>query len=236
MDSQDSPQPGLGGSHHLPPYSIFCAWSCNQHPNVILSQDSQVGILKFPKLGLPQLWGPITLCADLRLRWGLKQSYSPCWELFNSMLHVTYTQGNWVDPQFLVVGSQTANLTFSPFFGHNLCFKYSNGSCEPILDIYVPRDFWWHKKLFDPMNFNPCKCFLKIRKSIWTPTPKVGAHLKVWEFIPSHSPTLLGTWNVISKLHTWPAPSQALALVTSPRLGLRHLLLENGRYVTKTIK
>jgi len=26
MNSQDSPQPGLGGSHHLPPYSIFCAW------------------------------------------------------------------------------------------------------------------------------------------------------------------------------------------------------------------
>jgi len=25
-DSQDSPQPKLGGSHHLPPYSIFCAW------------------------------------------------------------------------------------------------------------------------------------------------------------------------------------------------------------------
>jgi len=24
-DSQDSPRPGLGGSHHLPPYIIFCA-------------------------------------------------------------------------------------------------------------------------------------------------------------------------------------------------------------------
>jgi hypothetical protein len=26
MDSQDSPQPGLEGSHHLPPNSILCAW------------------------------------------------------------------------------------------------------------------------------------------------------------------------------------------------------------------
>jgi hypothetical protein len=25
-NSQDSTQPGLGGSHHLPPYSILCAW------------------------------------------------------------------------------------------------------------------------------------------------------------------------------------------------------------------
>jgi len=25
MDSQDSPWPGLGGSHHLPPYSILYA-------------------------------------------------------------------------------------------------------------------------------------------------------------------------------------------------------------------
>jgi hypothetical protein len=25
-DLQDSPWPGLGGSHHLPPYSILCAF------------------------------------------------------------------------------------------------------------------------------------------------------------------------------------------------------------------
>jgi hypothetical protein len=65
MHAQDSPQPGLRGSHHLPPYNIFCAWPWGQHPNVILSLDSQVGVLKFLKLGLLQLWGPITLCEDL---------------------------------------------------------------------------------------------------------------------------------------------------------------------------
>jgi hypothetical protein len=37
MDSQNSPQPGLGGSHHLPPYSILYAWPRGQHPNVIFS-------------------------------------------------------------------------------------------------------------------------------------------------------------------------------------------------------
>jgi hypothetical protein len=42
MDSQDSPQPTFGGSHHLPPYIILCAWPLDQHPNVILSWESQV--------------------------------------------------------------------------------------------------------------------------------------------------------------------------------------------------
>ncbi len=41
-NSQDSPWPRLEGSHHLVPYSIFCAWlwACTQ--NVILFRDSQI--------------------------------------------------------------------------------------------------------------------------------------------------------------------------------------------------
>jgi hypothetical protein len=75
-DSQNSPQLGLGGSHHLPLYSIVSAWPQDQHPNVILSRDSLMWISKFPKLGLLKIRSPITLCADLRLRWGLKKSCS----------------------------------------------------------------------------------------------------------------------------------------------------------------
>jgi len=48
------------------------------------------------------------------------QSYSPCRDLSNGMSQTTYTQGNQVDSQLLVVESQTANLTPSFFFGHNL--------------------------------------------------------------------------------------------------------------------
>jgi hypothetical protein len=40
-NSQDSPWFGLRGNHHLPPYSILCAWPWGQHPNVILFWDSQ---------------------------------------------------------------------------------------------------------------------------------------------------------------------------------------------------
>jgi hypothetical protein len=38
--------------------------------------------LGIPKWGLSRFWRPITFCANLKLRWGLKQSCSPCQELF----------------------------------------------------------------------------------------------------------------------------------------------------------
>ncbi len=66
---------------------------------------------KLPKLGLPRLWGPITSCENLVLRWGLKQSCSLCRDLSNGMLHATYTQVNQVDSWLLMVKSQTTNLT-----------------------------------------------------------------------------------------------------------------------------
>jgi hypothetical protein len=99
-------------------------------------------------------------------------------------------QGNWVDYRVLVVGSQIANLTFDLSFGHNLCFKYQNELCEPILDIFISINFQWYKKIFNLICFDPCNCSLQIWKSIGTPIPKVGAHLGVWRFILSLSYTL----------------------------------------------
>jgi hypothetical protein len=46
------------------------------------------------------------------------------------------------------------------------------------------------------MSFDSCNFPLKIRESIGTLIPKMGAHLGVWGFIPSHFLALLGTWNV----------------------------------------
>jgi len=95
---------------------------CPRTPNL--------GISNFPKLGLWALWKAITSYADLWLRQGLKQSCSPRWDLFNDMWHVF--KG---DSRFLVVENQNGILTLKPYFGHNLCFKYSNGSCKPISNI-----------------------------------------------------------------------------------------------------
>ncbi len=66
LDSFDSPRPGLGGSHHLPLYSIFCVRPRRLHPNGIFSRDSQSGIPKLSRFGLPGLWVNITSCLDLR--------------------------------------------------------------------------------------------------------------------------------------------------------------------------
>jgi hypothetical protein len=110
------------------------------------------------------------------------------------MVHLT--QGNRDDSRLLVVKSQIVNLTFGPSFGHNLCFECPNGSCEPTLNIYIPKAFQYYMESLNPVGFDPCNCSLKIRESIKTPTPKVGVHFGMWRFIPSHSLALLGAWNV----------------------------------------
>ncbi len=181
-----------------------------------------MGIPKLPKLGLLQLWGPITSRADLQLRWGIKQSFSPCWELFSGMSHVTCTQVNWVDSWLLVVGSQIGNLTLGLSFGHNLCFRCPNGWCKLILDIYVSIVFQWYKELFNPLGFDYCNCSLNIWESIGTPTPKVGVPLGVWRPISSHFLALMGACGMTPRLPSWLTTLQPFALVISLRLGLRH--------------
>ncbi len=156
-----------------------------------------MGVTKFSKLGFPQLWRPITLCVNLRLRWTLKQNCTPHREIYNNMWHATYTQRNWGNSWHLVVGSQIDNLTPGLSFGHNLCFNYSNASYKSILDIYVLRAFRWYKKILKLMGFDLCTHPLKIWESIGIPTPKVRAHLGVWGFILSHSLVFLVAWNVI---------------------------------------
>jgi hypothetical protein len=119
----------------------------------------------------------------------MKQSCSPRQDLSNNMWHATskvIAQVNQGDSWLFVLGSQIVNLIPNPSFGHNLCFKYPNGSWNPILDIYVSRTFQWYKELFNPMSFDPYNHFLKIQESIETPIPKVGAHLGMWGFTFIH--------------------------------------------------
>ncbi len=136
------------------------------------------------------------------------------------MWYNTCMQGNQGDSWLLMVVSQIIDLIPDPSFGHNVCFKYPNGSCKHILNIYILKTFEWYKELFNPMSVNLYNLLLKIWESIGTPTVKIRAHLVVWGFIPSLLPALLKTWNVTLKLHFWPTPLQAFALVTSPILGL----------------
>jgi hypothetical protein len=67
---------------------------------------------------------------------------------------------------------------------------------------------------------------LNIQESIGTPTPKMGVHLGVWKFIPSHSFTLLEhemrllNFTLGPHLHKPLLWSQALTYIASPRLAL----------------
>jgi hypothetical protein len=137
--SLDSPRPELGGSHHLPPYSILCVTLWRLHPNGFLSRDSQSGVPKLSRFGLPGLWTVIASCSNLRLGRGLNQCCSSRRELSNAILHSPSARRERVDSRLLVVGSQIASLTpgltLGPSFAHNLGCRCPNDSCEAILDI-----------------------------------------------------------------------------------------------------
>ncbi len=153
LDSLDSPRPELGGSHHLPPYSILCITPRHPHPNGFYSRDSQGGVLKLSQFGLPGLWELITLGSDLGLGWGLKQTYSSPQELFNGVSHSICTHRDRVDSWLFVVGKQIVSLTSGPSFAHNLCYRCPNDSCEAIFDIYTSRPFQKYK------NYLKARCF-----------------------------------------------------------------------------
>jgi hypothetical protein len=101
----------------------------------------KLGIPKFSKLGLLWFWRPITFCVDLRLRRGLKKSFTFHWKLSKDMWQANCTQVNQGESWLLVIRNQIGSLTPNPSFGHNLFLKYSNGTCEPILKIYILRVF-----------------------------------------------------------------------------------------------
>jgi hypothetical protein len=184
------------------------------------SRDSRAGVPKSRPAGLPGLWSPITLRADLGSKCGLKQSCSSRRELSNGMSHVVWRQVFRVDSWLLMVGSQNWQ-TPGPSFGHNLCFRCPNEQCEPILDIYDSRAFHWYKERHKPLRFDPSNWSLKFWESTGIPSPKARVALGVWGFTPSHFLTLLGVLDVTPGLPFGPHPCNPFALVANPKLGLR---------------
>jgi hypothetical protein len=140
------------------PYSILYVTPLHLHPNDI-----------FSRFGLPWLWQLITPCSNLRLGWGLKQTCSSPWELSNGVSHSTYTHQGRVYFWLLVAGSQTANLTPSLSFVHNLCCRFPNGSCEAIFGMYASRPFQKYREHLKARCFDPCEWALSFRESWKTP-------------------------------------------------------------------
>jgi hypothetical protein len=100
-----------------------------------------------------------------------------------------------------------------------------NGSCEPILNIYVPRVFQWCKELLNPVSFDPCNRPFKIWESTETSSPKMGVALGVWGFIPSHFPTLPRPCGVTLGLPLGLQPCKPLCLSHKPKTRVTTLTL-----------
>jgi hypothetical protein len=80
-------------------------------------------------------------------------------------------------------GSQSDTLTLDPSFDHNLCYKYSTGSCEPILDIMSQEIFNDIRKFSIQWVLTPEVILWKVE----TLTSKMGVCLGVHGFILLHS-------------------------------------------------
>jgi hypothetical protein len=171
-------------THHGPdlgeattfPFIIFFVHShgaCTQMS--FCPRTPKLGLLKFSKLGLSQLWKLITSCVNLRLKWGLKKICA-CQKTFqwyvSCHLHASKLG------QFLTFNgqSQIGILTPGFSFGLNLCFKYPNGSCKLIFTIYAPRAFQWYKDSFNPMSFD-------LTIALWRFKSPFGLQLLKWEII-----------------------------------------------------
>jgi len=192
-DSFDSPWPGLEGSHHFPPYNILCVTPPHLHSNGFYSQDSQGGVSKLSRFGLPGLWELITPSSDLGLGWGPKKTCSSPQELSNGVSHSICTHQDRVDSRLFVVGSQIGSLTPDPSFDHNLCCRCPNGSCKAIFVIYTLRPFQRYKEHLKARYFDLCNWALKLQESRRIPSshfweceshphtsPKVGLRQGWW--------------------------------------------------------
>jgi hypothetical protein len=179
------------------PIQYYLRLSTALHPNGILSRDSQGGVLKLSCFGLLPLCGVITFCSDVGLGWGLKQTCNSRPKLFNGVSHSTCTHRGRVDSRLLAVESQIGNLIPDLFSHHNLCYRCPNGSCEPILDIYVLIAFQWYKECHNARSFDPCNWTMKFQESRWTPKFP-------FRECESHPHTLLkvGLWHIHDKIVT----------------------------------
>jgi len=167
--TQDSPRPGLEGSHHLAPYSIRYNSPPRLHPNGSFSRDSQVAVSKLFRVGVSKLWTVIAPRPELGSGRAFNQSCSSHQELSNAVSHSLRRRREEVDSRLLMVGNQTVSFTLDLSFVHNLGYKCPNGQCEAILDIYASRDFHSYKEHTKARRFDPSNCLLSFRKSQKTP-------------------------------------------------------------------
>jgi hypothetical protein len=135
------------------------------------------------------------------------------------MWHTTCTQGIQGDSQLLVVESQIVNSTPDLSFADNFCFNHPNGSCEPILEIYILR------VSNDIRNFTiqwvlPLQSLsekLGIHRDSNSQSASSLGNVEVHSLTLSHTP---GSMECDSQASLLARTFVSLAFVASPRLGL----------------
>jgi len=67
MDTQDSPWPRLGGSHHLPPYSILYTSPHGPHPKWLFVPGLPSGSPEITQIGTPAILEPHNFASKPRI-------------------------------------------------------------------------------------------------------------------------------------------------------------------------
>jgi hypothetical protein len=119
------------GSHHLSPYSTICA-STRPTSKWYFVPGLPNGSTKIRKVeSLATLGSHNFVCRPL-IELRSKAKLYPLSRFFQQYVarHL-HARKSGRFPTF----NQTTNLIPDLSFGHNLCFRCINGSCEPILDI-----------------------------------------------------------------------------------------------------
>jgi hypothetical protein len=122
-DTQDSPRPGLGGSHHLPPYSILCDSPRDPHPNGFSLPGLPRGTPEIPPCGTPGTLKPHNFASRPQIEVRSKAKLYLSSRAFQR--YVARCLQPSISGQFLTFNGRESKLADSrefdsgPSFGHN---------------------------------------------------------------------------------------------------------------------
>jgi hypothetical protein len=101
-----------------------------------------------------------------------KAKLYPSSRYFQKYVARHYMQINPGDSQLLVVRSQISSLILDLSFGHNLCFKYPNGSCKPTSTF---------QKLSNGVRKSSIQWVLTPTITLWKFRSPLGLEFPKWE-------------------------------------------------------
>jgi len=90
-------------THHGPDFFFVILFVISHEGYIQMSfypKTPNLGVLKFSKLGLLLFWKPIIFCANLQLKWSLKQSFILHRDFSKDMWHATCTQVSQGESRF----------------------------------------------------------------------------------------------------------------------------------------